>query len=38
MSTIYDWSLRASENAYCDGLINWSDGQRPSSGIIVRVG
>ncbi|QEE08716.1 phage protein [Bartonella kosoyi] len=31
MSTIYDWSLRASENAYCDGLINWSEGQRPSS-------
>ncbi|WP_208442305.1 phage tail protein [Bartonella raoultii] len=31
MSTIYDWSLNASENAYCDDLINWSEGQRPSS-------
>ncbi|WP_019219027.1 phage tail protein [Bartonella florencae] len=31
MSTIYDWSLKASENAYCDDLIDWSKGQRPSS-------
>ncbi|WP_208441949.1 tail fiber protein [Bartonella raoultii] len=31
MSTIYDWSLNASENAYCDDLIDWSQGQRPSS-------
>ncbi|WP_208438724.1 phage tail protein [Bartonella grahamii] len=31
MSTIYDWSLRASENGYCDDLIDWSEGQRPSS-------
>ncbi|WP_019224154.1 phage tail protein [Bartonella rattimassiliensis] len=31
MSTIYDWSLKASENAYCDDLIDWSEGQRPSS-------
>ncbi|WP_273789985.1 phage tail protein [Bartonella sp. ML70XJBT] len=31
MSTIYDWSLNASENAYCDDLIDWSKGQRPSS-------
>ncbi|WP_175868722.1 phage tail protein [Bartonella gabonensis] len=31
MSTIYDWSLRASENAYCDDLIDWTQGQRPSS-------
>ncbi|WP_273758728.1 phage tail protein [Bartonella sp. AU55XJBT] len=31
MSTIYDWSLRTSENGYCDDLIDWSEGQRPSS-------
>ncbi|EJF95867.1 hypothetical protein MEE_01104 [Bartonella elizabethae F9251 = ATCC 49927] len=31
MSTIYDWSLRASENGYCDDLIDWAQGQRPSS-------
>lgn len=31
MSTIYDWSFNASENAYCDDLIDWSEGQRPSS-------
>ncbi|SSZ40949.1 Uncharacterised protein [Bartonella grahamii] len=31
MSTIYDWSLNASLNAYCDDLIDWSKGQRPSS-------
>ncbi|WP_208442306.1 phage tail protein [Bartonella raoultii] len=31
MSTIYDWSLKASENGGADSLINWSEGQRPSS-------
>ncbi|WP_273760830.1 phage tail protein [Bartonella sp. ML70XJBT.G] len=31
MSTIYDWSLTTSENGYCDDLIDWSEGQRPSS-------
>ncbi|WP_039758407.1 phage tail protein [Bartonella queenslandensis] len=31
MSTIYDWSFNASENAYCDDLIDWTEGQRPSS-------
>ncbi|GAA5111878.1 phage tail protein [Bartonella jaculi] len=29
MSGIYDWSLRASENAGADDLINWSEGQAP---------
>ncbi|WP_375609759.1 phage tail protein [Bartonella sp. AC53GZZY] len=31
MSTIYDWSLRASDNTRVDNLIDWSEGQRPSS-------
>ncbi|MBB4077068.1 hypothetical protein GGR08_001385 [Bartonella fuyuanensis] len=31
MSTVYDWSLTASKNAYSDSLIDWSEGQRPSS-------
>ncbi|WP_019224122.1 phage tail protein [Bartonella rattaustraliani] len=31
MSTIYDWSLRASDNARVDTLINWSEGQPPST-------
>ncbi|WP_019224153.1 phage tail protein, partial [Bartonella rattimassiliensis] len=31
MSTIYDWSLTASENGGADNLINWSEGQHPSS-------
>ncbi|EJF79949.1 tail fiber protein [Bartonella doshiae] len=31
MSSIYDWSLLAPENAYADESINWSEGQRPSS-------
>ncbi|WP_455465839.1 phage tail protein [Bartonella sp. B39] len=31
MSSIYDWSLIASENAYADDLINWAEGQPPSS-------
>ncbi|WP_375617395.1 MULTISPECIES: phage tail protein, partial [unclassified Bartonella] len=31
MSTIYDWSLRAADNTRCDALIDWSEGQRPSS-------
>ncbi|GAA4667064.1 hypothetical protein GCM10023262_15510 [Bartonella pachyuromydis] len=31
MSTIYDWSLTASENGGTDDLINWSEGQLPST-------
>ncbi|GAA5100542.1 phage tail protein [Bartonella acomydis] len=31
MSSIYDWSLTASENAYADEGINWAEGQPPSS-------
>ncbi|WP_409360714.1 phage tail protein [Bartonella heixiaziensis] len=31
MSTIYDWSLRASENTRADDLVDWSEGQRPST-------
>ncbi|GAA5111884.1 phage tail protein [Bartonella jaculi] len=31
MSTIYDWSLRASDNTRADDLIDWSEGQRPST-------
>ncbi|EJF88057.1 hypothetical protein ME1_00821 [Bartonella vinsonii subsp. arupensis OK-94-513] len=31
MSTIYDWSLTASENARCDDAINWSEGQPPNT-------
>ncbi|PIT67969.1 phage tail protein [Bartonella tribocorum] len=31
MSSIYDWSLIASENAYVDESINWAEGQPPSS-------
>ncbi|WP_455479205.1 phage tail protein [Bartonella sp. B23] len=31
MSSIYDWSLVASENAYADEMINWAEGQPPSS-------
>ncbi|WP_208441737.1 phage tail protein [Bartonella raoultii] len=31
MSSIYDWSLVASENAYADENINWAEGQPPSS-------
>ncbi|WP_019221292.1 phage tail protein [Bartonella senegalensis] len=31
MSSIYDWSLTASENAYVDESINWAEGQPPSS-------
>ncbi|UNE54979.1 phage tail protein [Bartonella machadoae] len=31
MSTIYDWSLTASENAYSDDAINWFEGQLPST-------
>ncbi|EJF88056.1 hypothetical protein ME1_00820 [Bartonella vinsonii subsp. arupensis OK-94-513] len=31
MSTIYDWSLTASENARCDDDINWLERQLPSS-------
>ncbi|WP_375666703.1 phage tail protein [Bartonella sp. TT121SHDZB] len=31
MSTIYDWSLRASDNTRSDDLIDWSEGQRPST-------
>ncbi|WP_273721061.1 MULTISPECIES: phage tail protein [unclassified Bartonella] len=31
MSSIYDWSLIASENAYADESINWAEGQPPSS-------
>ncbi|WP_375666701.1 phage tail protein [Bartonella sp. TT121SHDZB] len=29
MSTIYDWSLRASDNTRSDDLIDWSEGQSP---------
>ncbi|WP_375653269.1 MULTISPECIES: tail fiber protein [unclassified Bartonella] len=31
MSNIYDWSLKADENAYSDSIINWAEGQPPSS-------
>ncbi|AGF74953.1 putative phage tail fiber protein [Bartonella australis AUST/NH1] len=31
MSTIYDWSLIAPENARADEIINWAEGQPPSS-------
>ncbi|WP_142417022.1 phage tail protein [Bartonella massiliensis] len=31
MSTIYDWSLTASENGGADSLINWSEGQHPNT-------
>ncbi len=31
MSTIYDWSLRAADNTRVDDLIDWSEGQHPSS-------
>ncbi|MBB5074434.1 hypothetical protein HNQ69_001576 [Bartonella callosciuri] len=31
MSTIYDWSLRASENTRADDLVDWSEGQLPST-------
>ncbi|WP_273789984.1 phage tail protein [Bartonella sp. ML70XJBT] len=31
MSTIYDWSLTASENGSADSLINWSEGQLPNT-------
>lgn len=31
MSTIYDWSLTASENGGADNLINWSEGQHPNT-------
>lgn len=31
MSSIYDWSLTASENAHADDIINWAEGQPPSS-------
>ncbi|WP_139413126.1 phage tail protein [Bartonella mastomydis] len=31
MSTIYDWSLTASENGGADSLINWSEGQHPTT-------
>ncbi|MBX4335269.1 phage tail protein [Bartonella raoultii] len=31
MSSIYNWSLIASENAYADENINWAEGQPPSS-------
>ncbi|GAA5108541.1 phage tail protein [Bartonella jaculi] len=31
MSSIYDWSLMASENAYADEIINWAEGQPPST-------
>ncbi|ATP12823.1 hypothetical protein BHOIPH791_08060 [Bartonella henselae] len=31
MSSIYDWSLTTSENAYVDESINWAEGQPPSS-------
>ncbi len=31
MSSIYDWSIIASENAYVDESINWAEGQPPSS-------
>ncbi|EJF87005.1 hypothetical protein ME1_01236 [Bartonella vinsonii subsp. arupensis OK-94-513] len=31
MSNIYDWSLKADENANSDSIINWAEGQPPSS-------
>ncbi|GAA5103695.1 phage tail protein [Bartonella jaculi] len=31
MSNIYDWSLTADENANSDSIINWAEGQPPSS-------
>ncbi|WP_273756446.1 phage tail protein [Bartonella sp. MM73XJBT] len=31
MSNIYDWSLKADENAHSDSIINWAEGQPPSS-------
>ncbi|MCL6229251.1 phage tail protein [Bartonella bilalgolemii] len=31
MSSIYDWSLIAAENARADEIINWAEGQPPSS-------
>ncbi|ENN89938.1 phage tail protein [Bartonella bovis] len=31
MSSIYDWSLVAHENARVDEIINWAEGQPPSS-------
>lgn len=31
MSDIYDWSLKADENAHSDSIINWAEGQPPSS-------
>ncbi|MBX4336509.1 phage tail protein [Bartonella raoultii] len=31
MSTIYDWSHQASENTHADALINWAEGQAPST-------
>ncbi|UJM33073.1 tail fiber protein [Bartonella henselae] len=31
MSDIYDWSLTADENAHSDSMINWAEGQPPSS-------
>ncbi|WP_455466906.1 phage tail protein [Bartonella sp. B39] len=31
MSDIYDWSLIADENAHSDSVINWAEGQPPSS-------
>ncbi|WP_336287903.1 MULTISPECIES: tail fiber protein [unclassified Bartonella] len=31
MSDIYDWSLMADENANSDSIINWAEGQPPSS-------
>ncbi|EJF87319.1 MULTISPECIES: tail fiber protein [Bartonella] len=31
MSDIYDWSLTADKNAHSDSMINWAEGQPPSS-------
>ncbi|WP_455476852.1 phage tail protein [Bartonella sp. B41] len=31
MNSIYDWSLVASENARADDIINWAEGQPPST-------
>lgn len=31
MPSIYDWSRTASENAHCDAIINWAEGQNPNS-------
>ncbi|WP_315957486.1 hypothetical protein, partial [Bacillus sp. IG2] len=31
MSSIYDWSLQAANNANSDDNINWAEGQPPSS-------